>query len=175
MKKKPVPALLACVLLSLFSGGLNAENGTAESSGCVDLSVLLNKVTLVDKIRWSAQVFIAPEQLETIVPLYAYSSSGMNIQEFIDVLSQDIGVADFLVGRAAVQNQHGHDVWRGTALVELEGRLHDPDQLASSLDPCINEQNADLWYYIVSEPLAHYDEDPTPLWTSAGELSTNSK
>jgi len=159
----------------LLSAGLNAQNGTTHSSGCVDLTVTLNEVTLVDKIRWSAQAFIAPEQLELLVTLYAYPSRGMNIQEFIDVLSQDIGVADFHVGQAMQQYRDGQDIWRGSPLVELEGRLHDTEQLASSLNPCINPNDVDLWY-VVSEPVGHdvHWGDPKQLWTSASELSLNS-
>jgi len=160
------------MLLFPVSAGLYAQNAETESSGCVDLSVTLNEVTLVDKIRWGAQAVLAPRRLDNLVPLYAYPSGDMDIREFIAALSREIEAADFRIGRAAVQNQQGHDVWRGSPLVELAGRLSDPDSLASSLNPCINAQNIDLWY-VVSEPLDNYNVDPTPFWAVASELSPN--
>ena len=91
-----------------------------QSTDCVHLSVPMNEVTLADKMKWGVQAILAPHQLENLVPLYAYPSGDMNIEAFIDALSQDIRANDFFIGLARSQNQQGHEQIGEVGIGELD-------------------------------------------------------
>ena len=177
------------VCLSVLSG-IAWTPAQAQSDDCANLFVVLKETTLLDKFRWGAQAVILPERLDDVVPLYAYPSGAVEnaansavdidanipppdrggevenaaIDNFWTGLqSTDISVGDFRIGKAAFQNNRGHDVWRGTQLVR-------PNE-ADSLGLCIDWNDDDLWY-IVTVPVVGLESSEEQLWTStsASEL-----
>jgi len=87
-----------CLLLAVSSGALGQEPEDAQSAS-IPAPVPLNLVTLRNQLAWSLQALLAPELLETGVPLYAYS-----LDEAIEVLENpevtDVKIESWYVGAA---------------------------------------------------------------------------